>query len=318
MLLRGPAGSTRPLLLLSGKGGVGKTTIAAATALLLARRGVRTLLVSTDPAHSIGDILGAPLSGTPSAIAPRLEAVEIDAEAAADAHVDGIRATLAGSVDPQLLPAVHRHLDLARSSPGTVEAALFDRMAELMEHCPERYDRIVFDTAPSGHTLRLLTLPALLSAWVEGLARQRERVAGLDRMLANMAGDERARSDPVLERLHQRRGLLQRAGERLRDDAAVWLVLNPARLAIEETDRTDRLLSDGGLAVEGLVVNRVLPAEADGAFLTERRDQEAEHLTEIRRRFRHRPLIEVPQQPRDVTGAAGLAAIAESLDADPA
>lgn len=306
--------TSRPLLLFSGKGGVGKTTMATAAALALAEAGQATLLVSTDPAHSTGDLLGAALGPEPTAVGAGLDAVEIDAESAADAHVEGVRRTVMGTIDPELRPAVARHLDLARHSPGTVESALFDRMAQLLALCPGRYDRVVLDTAPSGHTLRLLALPALLTAWVEGLTRQRERVGGMERMLANMAGTERAQTaDPVLARLHERRALLDDAGRRLRDDAVVWLVLVPERLPIEETLRTDRVLADGGMTVAGLVVNRVLPAEADGAFLADRRVQQSAYLDEIRRRFPGRRIVEVAQQRRDITDRQALRVIGSTL-----
>ena len=298
--------TSRPLLLFSGKGGVGKTTMATAAALALAEAGHATLLVSTDPAHSTGDLLGAALGPEPTAVGAGLDAVEIDAESAADAHVEGVRRTVMGTIDPELRPAVARHLDLARHSPGTVESALFDRMARLLALCPGRYDRVVLDTAPSGHTLRLLALPALLTAWVEGLARQRERVGGMERMLANMAGTERAQTaDPVLARLHERRALL--------DDAGVWLVLVPERLPIEETLRTDRVLADGAMTVAGLVVNRVLPAEADGAFLADRRVQQGAYLDEIRRRFPGRRIVEVAQQRRDITDRQALRVVGGTL-----
>jgi arsenite/tail-anchored protein-transporting ATPase len=306
----------RPLTLFSGKGGVGKTTMAAAAALALAESGARTLVVSTDPAHSLGDLFGRPLSGEATGVLPGLAAVEVDAEAVADAHVAQVRDTVLGSVDDQLRPAVERHLDLARHSPGTLEAALLDRMAELMELCPGRYDHVVFDTAPSGHTLRLLALPALLSAWVEGLTRQRERVAGMERMLANLVGDQGGTgSDPVLARLHERRNRLRVAGERLRSDADLWLVTVPERLAIEETARAADALRQGGLHVAGVVVNRVLPADADGAFLADRREQQRGYLAEIRRRFAGHPIVEVPQQRRDVSDAGQLRTIAAGLAA---
>jgi arsenite/tail-anchored protein-transporting ATPase len=308
--------SARPLTLFSGKGGVGKTTMAAAAALALAESGASTLVVSTDPAHSLGDLFGRPLSGEPTGVLPGLAAVEVDAEAVADAHVAQVRDTVLGSVDDQLRPAVERHLDLARHSPGTLEAALLDRMAELMELCPGRYDHVVFDTAPSGHTLRLLALPALLSAWVEGLTRQRERVAGMERMLANLVGDQGGTgSDPVLARLHERRNRLRVAGERLRSDADLWLVTVPERLAIEETARAADALRQGGLHVAGVVVNRVLPADADGAFLADRREQQRGYLAEIRRRFAGHPIVEVPQQRRDVSDAGQLRTIAAGLAA---
>ncbi|MBW3602223.1 MAG: ArsA family ATPase [Actinobacteria bacterium] len=303
------------MVFLGGKGGVGKTTVAAAWATLLAARGQATLLVSTDPAHSVGDILGTELSGEPTSVGDRLDAVEIDGPADAAAHVERLKADVAGTVSPETLPAVRRHLDLAKDAPGTIESALFDRLVTLMDGCPGRWDRIVFDTAPTGHTLRLLAMPAMLTTWVEGLARQRERVAGMDRMLAGLAGADSPGDDPILRRLQARRTRYRSARRRLLDDAALWLVLVPERLPIEETARAERALTRAGMTVGGVVVNRVLPADADGDFLAARREQQAGYLDEIARRFPGRPRVRVAQQRRDVAGPDQLARIADELAA---
>jgi arsenite/tail-anchored protein-transporting ATPase len=307
--------NTAPLTFFGGKGGVGKTTLAAATALAAARSGERVLLVSTDPAHNLGDILGCHLDDQVREIEPGLSVVEVDAEAAAADHVRDVAARLEGSFDPELLPAVRRHLELARTAPGTLEAAAFDVMTRFMEQCPDRYDRVVFDTAPTGHTLRLLAMPALLAAWVEGLARQREKVAGLDRMYRNMAGLEEPDADPVMAALHERRTRFERASARLRDDAAFWLVLIPERLPIEEAIRADAVLSDLGVSIGGVVVNRRLPDGADGTFLEARREQQRNYEAEIRERFSARTIVTVEQRPRDVAGIEDLQAIAASLPA---
>jgi arsenite/tail-anchored protein-transporting ATPase len=304
----------RRLVFFGGKGGVGKTTMAAATALLYAARGERALLVSTDPAHSTGDVMGVRLGSEPRGVTDRLDAVEIDAEAAAAAHVQDVKAQVASTVEPDLLPAVHRHLDLALLSPGTIEAALFDRLAALIEQGLSGYDRVVCDTAPTGHTLRLLALPALLTAWVAGLTRQRERVAGMERMLRNLAGSGgEPAADPLLARLHDRRERFRRAGERLRGDAVFWLVLVPERLPIEETVRAEGALRDAGVHVGGLVVNRLLPAHADGDYVAARRGQQAVYLDEIAARFPGRTLVHVDQLPTDVTSRDHLRAVGDEL-----
>jgi arsenite/tail-anchored protein-transporting ATPase len=303
----------RPVTFLGGKGGVGKTTLAAATALAAARAGQRTLVVSTDPAHSLGDVLDTSLDGEVREVAPRLFAAEIDAEAAAAAHVDDVEERMSGTLDPDLLPAIRRHLAIARTAPGTLESALFDVMTRFMDDCPARFDRVVFDTAPTGHTLRLLTLPALLSAWVEGLARQREKVAGLDRMFRNMAGDDRPDSDPVMAALHERRARFERAAGRLEHDAAFWLVLLPERLPIEETARAETALGAQGLHIGGLIVNQRLPDDAEDRFLRARREQQRSYEAEIERRFPDRAIVTVEQRPRDIRGVDELATIAASL-----
>jgi arsenite-transporting ATPase len=306
---------TRRLVFFGGKGGVGKTTLAAAFATLLARRRERTLLVSTDPAHSTSDVLGAKLSGAPAELEENLWGVEIDAAADAAAYVERIKEDVSDSVSPEVLPAVRQHLDLAKSSPGTEESALFDRFVDLIALSPGEYDRIVFDTAPTGHTLRLLTLPALLTTWVEGMVRQREKVAGMERMLRNLAGEESSDNDPILSRLRNRRDRFHHARHRLLEDTTFYLVLIPERLPIEETARALRTLTENGVVVGGLVVNRVLPDVAEGDFMRARLEQQSEYLEEISERFREQKIIQVEQDARDITKREQLITIAEQLEA---
>jgi arsenite/tail-anchored protein-transporting ATPase len=308
-------GSTRRLIFFGGKGGVGKTTLAAAFATLLAGGGEKTLLVSTDPAHSTSDVLGAKLSREPTELEENLFGVEIDAAADAAAYVERVKEDAHGSVSPEVLPAVRQHLDLAKTSPGTEESALFDRFVDLIALSPGEYDRIVFDTAPTGHTLRLLTLPALLTAWVEGMVRQREKVAGMERMLRNLAGEEGSDEDPVLNRLRERRDKFHHARHRLLEDANFYLVLIPERLPIEETSRTLDTLTENGIEVGGLVVNRVLPDVSEGAFLRARLEQQSEYLDEITARFQDRRVIQVEQDAHDITERRQLSDIAKQLDA---
>lgn len=306
----------RRLIFFGGKGGVGKTTLAVAYATLLAERDERTLLVSTDPAHSTGDLLGAKLSGEPTRVGEKLWAVEVDAAADAAEYVERIKSDARGSVSPEVLPTVDRHLELAKSSPGTEESALFDRFVDLISLCPTEYDRIVFDTAPTGHTLRLLTLPALLSAWVEGVVRQREKVAGMERMLRNIAGDESGDEDPVLARLRERRERFHHARHRLLEDTTFCLVLIPERLPIEETARSLATLTENGIEVGALLVNRVLPESADeGEFMHARLAQQREYLAEIESRFADRLTVRVEQDARDISDRDQLRTIACALAA---
>lgn len=298
-----------------GKGGVGKTTLAAAFATLLARRGERTLLVSTDPAHSTSDVLGTELHGEPRPVAENLWAVEIDAAADAAAYIERIKGDAEKSVSREVLPTVEKHLDLAKSSPGTEESALFDRFVDLIALCPAEYDRIVFDTAPTGHTLRLLTLPALLTAWVEGMVRQREKVAGMERMLRNLAGGDDPGGDPILERLRERRHKFHHARRRLLEDATFYLVLIPERLPIEETARALEALEGGGVHVGALIVNRVFPEVADGAFMRARLEQQSEYLREIETRFAGHEVLRIEQDARDITSREQLEPIAARLTA---
>ncbi|CAN5612513.1 TRC40/GET3/ArsA family transport-energizing ATPase [soil metagenome] len=308
------ASDDRRLAFFGGKGGVGKTTLAAAFATLLARRGEKTLLVSTDPAHSTSDILRMSLTGEPRHVEGNLWAVEIDAAKDAEEYIEKIKVDAKDSVSIEVLPTVEQHLDLAKNSPGTEESALFDRFVDLIALSPGEYDRIVFDTAPTGHTLRLLTLPALLSAWAEGMVRQREKVAGMERMMRNLTGDDEPGGDPILNRLRERRDKFHHARHRLLEDTTFYLVLIPERLPIEETGRALKVLTDNDIRVGALIVNRVFPDSADGDFMRSRLEQQSEYLAEIDERFEKKKVVRVEQEARDITEREQLDPIARQLD----
>jgi arsenite/tail-anchored protein-transporting ATPase len=303
----------RPIVFVGGKGGVGKTTTATALATRWARAGRRTLLVSTDPAHSTADLLGMRLGDEPTPVEEGLDAVEIDPERHADAYVERVRRDAHRVIAPEVRATVDRHLDLARQGAGTLESATLDRLADLVAWCPDPYERLVVDTAPTGHTLRLLAMPDLLTGWVQGLVRQREQARGVDRMLRNLAGDDTREEDPVITRLRRQRDRLTTLRRRLEQDALVHLVLLPERLPIEETARALATLDDSALPVGALVVNRVLPDDADGDYLAARRRQQQRHLEDIDRRFASRPRFRVTQLERDVADPAAVAAVASQL-----
>lgn len=298
---------------LGGKGGVGKTTLAAAFALRQAGEGHRTLVVSTDPAHSLGDALRTSLSGEPRQVAPGLHAAEISGEEQARRRIAEVAEDARHAVPAEIMPAVRRHLARAADSPGTVESALLDRLTELVEQVGTRWDRLVVDSAPTGHMVRLLSLPALLTPWIEGLARQREQARGVDRLVAGMLGDRREESDPLLERLHARRARLERMRERLRTDALVHLVLVPERLPLAETLRAADTLTEAGLRLGTVVVNRVVPGTETGV-LASRRAEQQQILAEVDARFAHGGVLHVPLLPGLLTGVEELAELGGTLE----
>ena len=137
---------------------MGKTTLAAARALESASEGSRTLLVSTDSAHSTSDALGCELGPEPREVTQRLWALELDPAVETERFMTDVKERVGHATPPRLAGEVQRQMDIARASPGAEEAALFDRFTRIVEE--GGFDRIIFDTAPSGQTLRLLTLPA--------------------------------------------------------------------------------------------------------------------------------------------------------------
>jgi arsenite-transporting ATPase len=299
----------REVLFFGGKGGVGKTTCASAMALAASRAGKRVLLVSTDPAHSTSDIFERPLGPEPTEIAAGLHAMEIDATTEAKRYVAGVKAHIADLFGHKILKEANRQIDLAATMPAAEEVALFDRMGTLVRGEDERFDLIVFDTAPTGHTLRLIRMPELMETWIRALSRSRRAMLGVEQ-------DDK--QDPIMITLGERLERLRLLRARLVSGRTTGfvLVLIPERLPIEETSRAIEQLDEVGVKLGGLVLNRVLPAATTDSFLQARRRQEQVYLDEIARRFAVHPIIRLPQFESDVYGMAALEGISRLLVQD--
>ncbi len=322
----------RRIVFVGGKGGVGKTTTAGALALMAADTGRTTLLVSTDPAHSLGDVFDMPIGNEETALGPNLTGLEIDPEAEAESHIASVKMSMKSLVAPRMYQEIDRQLELARHSPGTMEAALLERMADLMVDAKRRFDLLIFDTAPSGHTIRLLALPELMAAWSDGMLGYRDRSRKLGELLdlfgkqhskedefgmigGSMEEPDESRDGRIQEILLKRRRKFHKARELLTDQevTAFLLVLNAERLPILESKKTLDLLAKFSVPVAGMIVNRLLPPDAEGEFLRERRLQENEYRDEIDQTFEHLHRVYIELLPHDVHGVATLRKIGEVI-----
>lgn len=328
---------SRRVLFLGGKGGVGKTTLASAVALDAARSGRRVLVVSTDPAHNLGHLWERRIGDRVTPLADgaglgSLHGIEIDPDATTDQHLRDVATTLKRLMPRTLHGEVDKHMDLSRRSPGTHEAAVLERMTELIEQGREEFDLVVLDTAPSGHTARLMALPEVMTAWTDGLLTRREKSArlgaarrGLERrkpdLGASVLGSSAPR-DPLEERDEEIRAILLRRRDRLAGlretltDPSVTsfaIVLAAERLPVLETIELHEELTRTGVHVGALVVNKRSPADR-GDFLARRRAMEEEHLATLRTALPEVPSQEVPLGEEDVVGPAALARFAALLD----
>ncbi len=232
---------------LTGKGGVGKTSLACATAVSLADAGRRVLLVSTDPASNVGQVFGQEIGHaiTPIAAVPGLDALEIDPEAAAGDYRDRIL----GPVRAHLPEAVLKGMEEQLSGACTTEIAAFDEFTALLTDADVtgRYDHVIFDTAPTGHTIRLLKLPGAWSGFLEagkGDASCLGPLAGLDKQRARYAAAVDSLSDGALTRL--------------------ILVARPRSTSLSEAARTSAELAEIGIANQHLAINGVMTGDNAG------------------------------------------------------
>jgi arsenite-transporting ATPase len=270
--------------------------------------------VSTDPAHSTSDIFQTRIGSSERELQPRLTALEIDGEAEAARYIADVKSDIQRMFSAGVIRQATRQIDMAAASPGLIEVALLDRMIDLIVDRSRAYDLIVFDTAPTGHTLQLLRMPDAISAWILALVRHRRALLEIDRGVEQSRA-EAAAADPVLAALERRHERLVKLQDVVTDRGRTSFVLVavPERLVIEETARAADQLTETGIGVGGLIVNRVLPDGLEGEFYRSRKAQEAVYLEEILRRFPRLPRVLVRQLPRDVYGLESLEMVSSQL-----
>ena len=292
------------LVFFGGKGGVGKTTSSSAYAYHCAEKGEKTLLVSTDPAHSLSDIFERKIGSKIIELKENLFSLEIDPEEESQAYINNIKKNMKDIVSPVIVKEIERQLDAAAVSPGSDESAVFDKLMEIIIDYEKDYDRIVIDTAPTGHTLRLLSLPELLGGWMDRLIEKRMKAMELYEMATRE--DKKMKNvierDPVLSKLNERKRKMEQAREILTDGDLVSFVfvLNPEKLPIEETKKAVDTLEKYKIHVNTLIINRILPDNVEGKFWENRKKLENKYLKEIEEYFSNKNLIKIPLIDEDV------------------
>ncbi len=304
------------VVLLTGKGGVGKTTFAAATALGAARHGHRVFLLSTDPAHSLGDALGSRIGGRPVPVADGVVAQEVSALVELERGFGEIQRWLRQLLREGTDPMVAEELLVF---PGLEELVALRAVREV--EATGDFDVCVVDCAPTGATLRMLRFPDALRIFMENFFDLERRGARLLRPLLDRLHAGVVPGDDVfgaIERLYQdvddvRSILLDR------DRTTARLVVNPARVVVEETRRSFAYLSLYGVATDAVLVNRLLPPEARGGYFARWAERERVELEEIHASFPI-PELRAPLYPTELCGVAALTRLAGDLygDRDPA
>jgi len=293
------------LLLFGGKGGVGKTTTSTSTAVGLADSGLKVLLVSSDPAHSTSDSLGVQLGPAPTQVegVPGLWGLELDPEARISDHIPKLTESLGpmlGGQDPELNAS-------EMVLPGLDEAMAFDELLKHLEN-PD-WDVIVFDTAPTGHTLRFLALPEIIEKWADKIIRMHRLTGGIRALMFGAKEGEKMREELEKFRrrvLHVRRILCNP------DVTRFTLVTIPEKMGVNETIRAYRSLAEFNLPVTGCVINRMTP-DLDHSFIQTRRENERENVSELKSGLPDLILHEVELKDSDIHGIESLRGISKEL-----
>ncbi len=297
------------LILFGGKGGVGKTTCASSTGLYLSKD-FKTLLISTDPAHSLADSLGQEIGGEIKEVkgVKNLSALEISAEKALSKfkirYESQIRKILDTStyLDQEDIASI-----FTLPIPGIDEVMGFKMIVDLIEEA--KFDKYIVDTAPTGHALRLLTLPELLDDWIKVMAKMRWKYRY---MVTTFGG--KYKPDEGDDFLFEMKKTVKRIEGLLRDSQRCEFiaVTIPEDMAIKETERLIKSLDQYGMKVRQLVINNVFP-ECTCHFCRARREGQDKYIREIRDKFSDLKTMIIPLQPQEVKGIGSLENFKEVL-----
>jgi arsenite-transporting ATPase len=304
-------------ILYTGKGGVGKTSVAAATARRCAAAGLRTVVLSTDPAHSLSDSLETPLGAEPVAAGDLLWGQEVSAQDEMERNWAGVQDWLG-----ELLIA--RGVDRISAEELTVPPGmdeLFSLLAIKRHHESGEYDAVIVDCAPTGETLRLLSFPDVARWWLDKVFPQQGRILDAARPFARALLDVSLPGNEVFDDVQLLVRNLIAMNEILRDNehVSVRLVMTPDRMVVDEARRTFTYLNLYGYLTDAVVVNRVFGAEV-GDYFGAWRDRQQAQLASVRDAFAPVPVLQAPYFEEEVVGGAMLDRLGDALfdDALPA
>ena len=297
-------------ILYTGKGGVGKTSIATATARRCAAEGARTIVLSTDPAHSLAESLETRVGGAPTDVGGGLFAQQVQAQDELERHWSGVQRWLGGVL-------MERGVDRIAAEELTVPPGgdeLFSLLALKAHHESGDWDVIVVDCAPTGETLRLLSFPDAAQWWLDKVFGREHALLAAARPLARTFLDLQLPDERAFGEIQRLVANLVAMHELLRDaeHASIRLVMTPDRMVVAEAMRTFTYLNLYGYVTDAVVVNRVFPDEVDGYFGAWRAVQ-AEQLELVESGFAPVPVLRAPYFEREVLGAEMLDRLGDAV-----
>ena len=291
-------------ILYTGKGGVGKTSVAAATALATARSGLRTVVMSTDPAHSLSDSLETELGPQPVAVGDNLWAQEVQAETEMERHWQAVQRWLGGLLSDR---GVDRILAEELTVPPGMDE-IFSLLQLKAHHESGEFDVVVVDCAPTGETLRLLSFPEVARWWLEKVFPWEKRLVTAARPLARTVLDLPLPGNDVLAEVQDLVRNLIDMSDVLRDRSrsSIRLVMNPERMVIKEAQRTFTYLNLYGYLTDAVVLNRVFPEGVDGGYFSAWREVQRAHVDLVEQAFAPVPVLRAPFFEQEVLGTQML------------
>jgi arsenite-transporting ATPase len=297
-------------ILYTGKGGVGKTSVAAATARMCARAGLRTVVLSTDPAHSLSDSFEVPLGPEPTPAGDRLWGQEVRAQREMEANWAAVQEWLG-----KLL--ADRGIERVRAEELTVPPGM-DELFSLLQikrhHQRAEFEVVIVDCAPTGETLRLLGFPDIARWWLERVFPWERRLVGAARPLARTF-DVPLPGPEVFDEVQRLvRNLIEmNAILRNREHCSIRLVLNPDRMVIKEAQRTFTYLNLYGYLTDAVIVNRIFPDDLEGGYFGAWLGHQRRHLEQVREGFAPVPVLTSRYFQEEVVGSAMLDLLGEEL-----
>jgi arsenite/tail-anchored protein-transporting ATPase len=298
-------------ILYTGKGGVGKTSVAAATARRCAAAGLRTVVLSTDPAHSLSDSLEMDVSSSPTPCGDNLWGQEVQAQEEMERHWEAVQEWMGDIL-------AERGVDRIAAEELTVPPGM-DELLSLLQikrhHEAAEFDAIVVDCAPTGETLRLLSFPDVASWWLEKMLPLERKMMGAARPLARAMLDISLPTERVFDDVERLVQNLVAMNVILRDRAttSIRLVMNPDRMVIKEAMRTFTYLNLYGYLTDAVVVNRVFPPEVEEGYFAAWRAVQGEQMELVRSAFAPVPILTAPYFEQEVLGAEMLDRLGDEL-----
>jgi arsenite-transporting ATPase len=299
------------ILLYTGKGGVGKTSASAATALRCAALGYRTAVLSTDPAHSLGDSFDVRIGSQLTELAPNLWGQEIDLLAQMDQYWGRVQSYLQALFAWQGMDSLVA--EETAVLPGMEELASLMQITALADS--GQYDVIVIDCAPTGSTLQLLSFPEMARWYIEKIFPFQRKTIEIARPIVRRFSDMPIPDATVFDSVHELVGYLERISQLLGNASIsnMRLVLNPEKMVIKEAQRAYTYLNLYGYAVDAIICNRVFPPQLVDSYFDQWKAAQADNLQLVQECFHPLPVLQAPFFPQEVTGRAMLAQMADAV-----